>query len=141
LIDRANELNGHDNITVALMRCRFAIADEDLTSEDELNEDDSTLADALALESDTAGDLINTESGSEALMATSADSDISEDSADITSDMDSAKTEVAVVRQTNSGFIIALVLIALVLGSGLAAMQFQPVRDWVERHLPINLKK
>ena len=141
LIDRANELNGHDNITVALMRCRFAIADEDLISEDELNEDDSTLTDALALESDTAGDLINTESGSEALMATSADSNISEDSADITSDMDSAKTEVAVVRQTNRGFIIALVLIALVLGSGLAAMQFQPVRDWVERHLPINLKK
>jgi serine/threonine protein phosphatase PrpC len=141
LIDRANELNGHDNITVALMRCRFAIADEDLISEDESSEDKSISTDALALESDTAGDLINTESGSEALMATSADSDISEDSADITSDMDSAKTEVAIVRQTNSGFIIALVLIALVLGSGLAAMQFQPVRDWVEQHLPINLKK
>jgi uncharacterized protein HemX len=74
-------------------------------------------------------------------MVTSADSDISEDSADDTSDVDSAKTEVAVVKQTNSGFIIALVLLALVLGSGLAAMQFQPVRDWVEQHLPINLKK
>jgi serine/threonine protein phosphatase PrpC len=133
LIDRANELNGHDNITVALMRCRFAIADEDLVSEEEPNN-------GLTLESDTAGDLIKAEDGSEVLMVTSADPDISEDSQD-TSDLDSAKTEVAVVKQTNSGFIIALVLLALVLGSGLAAMQFQPVREWVEQHLPINLKK
>ncbi|MEI6332351.1 MAG: protein phosphatase 2C domain-containing protein [Pseudanabaena sp. ELA645] len=130
LIDRANELNGHDNITVALMRCRFAIADEDLVSEEEPNN-------GLTLESDTAGDLIKAEDGSEVLMVTSADPEDSQD----TSDLDSAKTEVAVVKQTNSGFIIALVLLALVLGSSLAAMQFQPVREWVEQHLPINLKK
>ena len=136
LIDKANELNGHDNITVALMRCRFAIADGDLTSEDE-----PTSINGLTLESDTAGSLINVEDGSDSLMVTSADSDISEYSADDTSDVDSAKTEVAVVKQTNSGFIIALVLLALVLGSGLAAMQFQPVREWVEQHLPITPKK
>jgi hypothetical protein len=53
--------------------------------------------------------------------------------------MDSAKTEVAVTKQTNSGFIVALELLALVLGSGLAAMQFQPVRAWVEKNVPINL--
>jgi serine/threonine protein phosphatase PrpC len=136
LIGKANELNGHDNITVALMRCRFAIADEDLASEDEL-----TSTNDISLESDTVGDLINAEDRSDALMVTSADPNISEDSEDDTSDMESAKTEVAVVRQTNRGFIVALVLLALVLGSGLAAMQFQPVRDWVEQHLPINLKK
>jgi serine/threonine protein phosphatase PrpC len=136
LIGKANELNGHDNITVGLMRCRFAIADEDLASEDEL-----TSTNDISLESDTVGDLINAEDRSDALMVTSADPNISEDSEDDTSDMESAKTEVAVVRQTNRGFIVALVLLALVLGSGLAAMQFQPVRDWVEQHLPINLKK
>jgi serine/threonine protein phosphatase PrpC len=136
LIGKANELNGHDNITVALMRCRFAIADEDLASEDEL-----TSTNDISLESDTVGDLINAEDRSDALIVTSTDPNISEDSEDDTSDMESAKTEVAVVRQTNRGFIVALVLLALVLGSGLAAMQFQPVRDWVEQHLPINLKK
>ena len=135
LIDRANELNGHDNITVALMRCRFAIADEDLTSEDE-----PTIINGLPSESDTAGNLTNTEDESDALMVPSVDRDISDDSEDDTSGMDSAKTEVAVVKQTNSGFIVALVLVALVLGSGLAAMQFQPVKDWVKQHLPVNLK-
>jgi serine/threonine protein phosphatase PrpC len=133
LIDKANELNGHDNITVALMRCRFAIADDDLTSAD-----DSTVIDGLPLESEPTGDL-NAENGADSLIVSSSDRDISEDAEDDTSDMDSAKTEVAVTKQTNSGFIVALVLLALVLGSGLAAMQFQPVRAWVEKNVPINL--
>jgi serine/threonine protein phosphatase PrpC len=133
LIDRANELNGHDNITVALMRCRFAIADDDLTTDD-----DSTVSDGLPLESEPTGDL-NAEDGADSLIVTSGDRGISEDAEDDTSDMDSAKTEVAVTKQTNSGFIVALVLLALVLGSGLAAMQFQPVRAWVEKNVPINL--
>ena len=117
------------------MRCRFAIADEDLTSEDE-----PTIINGLPSESDTAGNLTHTEDESDALMVPSVDRDISDDSEDDTSGMDSAKTEVAVVKQTNSGFIVALVLVALVLGSGLAAMQFQPVKDWVKQHLPVNLK-
>ena len=136
LIDKANELNGHDNITVALMRCCFAIADEDLASEDL-----STSIDGLGLDSEAAGEPINTEDESDSLMIKSDDLDITEGLEGDPSDMESAKTEVALTKQTNSGFIIALVILALVLGSGLAAMQFKPVQNWVEQNLPINRKQ
>jgi len=136
LIDRANELNGHDNITVALMRCRFAIADEELVSEDE-----PTSINELALESETASDLVDTEVLSDSLVVASEDSDVSQGLESGVSNIDFTKTEVAVTKQTNSGFIVALVLVALLLGTGLAAIQFQPVREWIEQRLPINLKR
>jgi hypothetical protein len=140
LIDKANELNGHDNITVALMRCRFAPADpnEDLVSENDI----STSVNSLNPEADTEGNQINNQDLAGALALTEAiDSETSEDPEVELSDIDSAKTEFAVSKQTGSTFIIILVLVALVLGSGLAAMQFPSVRDWVNQHLPASLKK
>jgi hypothetical protein len=140
LIDKANELNGHDNITVALMRCRFAPAeaDEDLISENEIPTAINGLKDESGIEHlDTepqavAGALATTSSGAD---------DVAADLDPNISDLDSAKTEVAVTKQTNSTFIVILILVALVLGSGLAAMQFPQVKDLLRQQLPSNLKK
>ena len=140
LIDSANELNGHDNITVALMRCRFAPADpnEDLVSENDI----LTSVNSLNPEADTEGNQINNQDLAGALALTEAiDAETLEDPEVEVSDIDSAKTELAVAKQTSSTFIIILVLVALILGSGLAAMQFPSVRDWVNQHLPASLKK
>jgi hypothetical protein len=46
-----------------------------------------------------------------------------------------------VPKQTNSAFIIILILVALILGSGLAAMQFPQVKDWVRQNLPVSLQR
>jgi serine/threonine protein phosphatase PrpC len=140
LIDKANELNGHDNITVALMRCRFAPAeaDEDLISENEIPTAINGLKDESGIEHlDTepqavAGALATTSSGAD---------DVAADLDPNISDLDSAKTEVAVTKQTNSTFIVILILVALVLGSGLAAIQFPQVKDILRQQLPSNLKK
>ena len=140
LIDSANDLNGHDNITVALMRCRFAPADpnEDLVSENDI----LTSVNSLNPEADTEGNQINNQDLAGALALTEAiDAETLEDPEVEVSDIDSAKTELAVAKQTSSTFIIILVLVALILGSGLAAMQFPSVRDWVNQHLPASLKK
>ncbi len=143
LIDQANELNGHDNITVALMRCRFAPADpdEDLVSENDIPtsihiaEEDVDTEDIQSEPEDAAG----------ALALTSSDSTDEEDTEfeirDRGSDRDSAKTELAVPKQTNSAFIIILILVALILGSGLAAMQFPQVKNLIRQNLPENLQK
>ncbi|BBC23316.1 protein phosphatase 2C domain-containing protein [Pseudanabaena sp. ABRG5-3] len=149
LIDQANELNGHDNITVALMRCRFAPPDpnedmvEQITASDD--EDDADTEDILPNPDhavDAAGALVATEP---------IDADNSETVADVAAsstdagfdidDMDSAKTELGVPRQTNKAFMIILILVALLLGSGFAALQFPQVRDWVRQHVPTSLKK
>ncbi len=140
LIDKANELNGHDNITVALMRCRFAPADpdEDLDSKGDI----STSASTPEEEADTEDIQSDTEDKAGALATTQPiEPDTLEDLEPNTIDFDSAKTEFAVPRQTNKAFIIILILIALLLGSGLAAMQFPQVKDWVRQHLPTSLKK
>lgn len=143
LIDKANELNGHDNITVALMRCRFAIADEDEVIENNIPtsihsaEEDIDTEDIQPESRDPAG----------ALALTSPDSTDSEDTefeirdkAEAV-DIDSAKTEFAVPKQTNSTFIIILILVALILGSGVATVMYFPqVKTWMRQHLPENLK-
>ncbi|MFO0210207.1 MAG: hypothetical protein ACK53E_05410 [Pseudanabaena sp.] len=36
---------------------------------------------------------------------------------------------------------IILILVALLLGSGLAALQFPQVKDWIRQHVPANFKK
>lgn len=139
LIDRANELNGHDNITVALMRCRFAPADadEDQVSENDLHasihttEEDADTEDIQHESEDIAG----------ALALTAQGVDTSEEIEPDLSDIDSAKTELAVTKQTNSAFIITLILVALILGSGLAAMQFPQVKTWLRQNLPTNLQR
>lgn len=135
LIDKANDLNGHDNITVALMRCRFSPADpnEDLTSENDI----STSINTIELNADTEGN----PAADTLAMATRFSPETIEDKEAEISDIDLAKTELAVSKQTNGTFIVILVLLALLLGSGLAAMQFQPVRDWVDQQLPTSLKK
>jgi protein phosphatase len=145
LIDKANELNGHDNITVALMRCRFAPADE----QEDLVTENNIPASIYTDEKDLDTEDIQPESGdlAGALALTSPDSIDSEDTEfeirdrekDI--DVNSAKTEFAVPKQTNSTFIIILILVALILGSGLAAMQFPQVKNWVRQNLPTNLQR
>lgn len=142
LIDRANELNGHDNITVALMRCRFAPADanEDVASPNE----QLKALDASEDEADTE-DILSDEQIAETVYGESTpvlNSFAREDLQSKTNDdLDSAKTEFAVPQQTNRTFIIILILVALFLGSGLAAFQFPQVRNWVQDHLPTSLKK
>ncbi len=137
LIDRANELNGHDNITVALMRCRFKPADldEDLASENGIPASIRTVEEEADTEDihpeEAAGDL--------ALIPIAPKT--SEESEFEPSDIDSAKTEFAVPKQTSSAFMIMLILVALILGSGLAAMQFSPIREWVRQNLPTGLQK
>jgi serine/threonine protein phosphatase PrpC len=141
LIDQANQLNGHDNITVALMRCRFipADADEDQVSESNI----PTAIENIEEDVDTEDIQPNSEDPAGALALTAIDSEIPEEpQPDVSNDdIDSAKTEFAVPRQTNSTFIIILVLVALLLGSGLAAMQFPQVKDWLRQNLPTSLQK
>ena len=140
LIDKANELNGHDNITVALMRCRFAPPDpnEDQVSGNELPtsvntlEEDAITEDIQQPDQDAAGALAT---------ISPFDSKASQDLEPDINDLESAKTEFAVPKQTNKAFIIILILVALILGSGLAAMQFPQAREWVREHLPTSLKK
>ncbi|WP_434683813.1 protein phosphatase 2C domain-containing protein [Pseudanabaena minima] len=139
LIDQANELNGHDNITVALMRCRFAPIDPE---EDQVGENDnSTSISTAEEEADTEDIQTETEESAGALALTPPDSESSKDIEPELIDVDSAKTEFAVPKQTNSAFIIILILVALILGSGLAAMQFKQVRDWVRPNLPESLQR
>ena len=141
LIDQANKLNGHDNITVALMRCRFAPADAD---ENQVSEGNiSTTIENIEEDIDTEGIKTDAEDPAGALALTSIDSEIPEDLGSNISDddPDSAKTEFAVPKQTNSAFIIILILVALILGSGLAAMQFPQVKDWLRQNLPTGLQK
>jgi len=139
LIDQANELNGHDNITVALMRCRFAPSDPE---EDQVGENDiSSSISTAEEEADTEDIQTETEEPAGALAVTSPESQTSEDLEPELMDMDSAKTEFAAPKQTNSAFIIILILVALILGSGLAAMQFPQVKDWVRQNLPVSLQK
>jgi serine/threonine protein phosphatase PrpC len=145
LIDKANELNGHDNITVALMRCRFAPADE----QEDLVTENNIPASIYTDEKDLDTEDIQPESGAPAgaLALTSTDSTDSEDTEfeirdrEKGIDVNSAKTEFAVPKQTNSTFIIILILVALILGSGLAAMQFPQVKNWVRQNLPTNLQR
>jgi serine/threonine protein phosphatase PrpC len=142
LIDRANELNGHDNITVAVMRCRFAPADAD---EDAVGTDEQTnLLDGSEDDVDTEDILpnpqtVSTVGGELTTVANNVDHEDQE--SETNNDLDSAKTEFAVPQQTNRTFIIVLILIALLLGSGLAAFQFPQVRNWVQDNLPTSLKK
>ena len=145
LIDKANELNGHDNITVALMRCRFAPADadEDLATENSIpasihsSEEDIDTEDIQPESGDAAGALALTSSNSKDSEETEFEMEDNAKSIDI----DSAKTEFAVPKQTNSTFIIILILVALILGSGLAAMQFPEVKNWVRQNLPTSLQR
>lgn len=147
LIDKANELNGHDNITVSLMRCRFAPPDpdEDMVSESDL----LTSIDSSQVEPDTEGIDAEPQDLAGAIASSVTPEDIENNIStnlntnipDHISDIDSAKTELAVTKQTNKAFIIILVLVALVLGSGLAAMQFPQAKDWVRQNLPTSVKK
>ncbi|MFM7601894.1 MAG: protein phosphatase 2C domain-containing protein [Pseudanabaena sp.] len=139
LIDQANELNGHDNITVALMRCRFAPIDPE---EDQLGENNISASISTAEEeADTEDIQTETEEPAGSLALTPPVSESSKNIEPELMDVDSAKTEFAVPKQTNSAFIIILILVALILGSGLAAMQFPQVKGWVRQNLPQSLQK
>jgi serine/threonine protein phosphatase PrpC len=140
LIDQANHLNGHDNITVAVMRCRFTEAPE----EDFAEENDLMAAEQTSSEEADTEDILkqDEEEAAGALVTTSyQESSDEEDTEGGVSASETAKTELAVPKQTNSAFIVALVLVALILGSGLAAMQFPQAKNWVRQQLPTNLQK
>ncbi|MFM7886095.1 MAG: protein phosphatase 2C domain-containing protein, partial [Pseudanabaena sp.] len=148
LIDQANELNGHDNITVALMRCRFAPDDP---NEDHINEDDqATSSECSEDDVDTKYILPNpnpVEAYAVALatITTDAYSDESPESEDVPDrlsdrDLEFAKTELAGSKQTNKAFMIILILVALLLGIGLSALRFQQVKDWIRQHVPASFK-
>jgi protein phosphatase len=139
LIDKANELNGHDNTTLALMRCRFAPPDleEDQLSEGSFGEAGLQSEDTEnSHNGDTAGDeqqdLVTEPAGAlanievDGIGATDGDEALG----------DEVKTELAVPKQTNNAFIVVLILIALLLGSGLAAWQVPQVRGWLQQQLP-----
>ncbi|NUN64655.1 SpoIIE family protein phosphatase [Pseudanabaena biceps] len=137
LIDQANHLNGHDNITVALMRCRLAPPDAE---EDLLNEGDLPNSEALITEEADTEDIqpnIDSEDAGALAVAEPVISEPNAAEADLPN-LDFAKTEFAVPKQTNTGFIVALIVVALILGSGFAAMQFPQVKDWVQKNLPVG---
>ena len=127
------------------MRCRFAPADE----QEDLVTENNIPASIYTEEKDLDTEDIQPESGdlAGALALTSPDSTDSEDTEfeirdrEKGLDVNSAKTEFAVPKQTNSTFIIILILVALILGSGLAAMQFPQVKNWVRQNLPTNLQR
>ncbi|MDX2254759.1 MAG: protein phosphatase 2C domain-containing protein [Pseudanabaenaceae cyanobacterium bins.39] len=136
LIDIANELNGHDNTTVALMRCRFAAtnADEDRLMEGEVlttdapqedTEDIKPVTSAQDGQLDPAGALTTIPDNSE------PESDLEDEGKNI----DEAKTEVAVSKQTNAFFITMMIIVSLLLGSGIAATQIPQIRDWLNQQL------
>ncbi len=141
LIDKANELNGHDNTTLALMRCRFAppdLQEDDLSegvavdpSQSEDTEDGGHAADSVD-NVDDQPNLVTEPAGALANIEVDG-ADVAVDSEDFG---DETKTELAVTKQTNGTFIVILILIALLLGSGLAAWQVPQVRDWVQQQLP-----
>ncbi len=121
LIEKANTLNGHDNSTVVLMRCRLSETDltEDLEeettkpAEDELDENSvERIADEI--EAQAGGELVPT------VPAFKAESDL-----------DSAP------QQTSRGFVIALVVAMFLLGSAIAAFQVPTFKTWIEKNLPI----
>jgi hypothetical protein len=127
------------------MRCRFALTDEeDLATENNMS------TSIHSIEEDIDTEDIQPEPGDpDGVLALSTDLNDSDDtefeirdkgkSSD--SDVNSVKTEFAVPKQTNSTFIIILVLVALILGSGLAAMQFPQVKNWVRQNLPTSLQR
>ena len=138
LIDQANQLNGHDNITVALMRCQFAPTDSEeeiLNGETIINsdEEDPDTEDIQPELEDTAGSLV--------LKPILSDTDDLQSIEPDLSDIDSVKTELGVPKQTNSTFIIVLILVAVIMGSGFAAMQFPQVKEWVKNYLPASFQK
>lgn len=141
LIDKANELNGHDNITVALMRCRFSEPDldEDLVSENELH----TSVNSLKTEEEvTEGNPAEAAEAAGVFVTSYPENAETSQNASINvSDAEYAKTEFAVPKQTNKTFIIILILVALILGSGLAAIQFPQVKTWLREKLPTNVQK
>ncbi|OIP73317.1 MAG: protein-serine/threonine phosphatase [Oscillatoriales cyanobacterium CG2_30_44_21] len=140
LIDKANELNGHDNITLAIMRCRLAEADiaEDEAIEGNFINPDQPKEDKADTADISPSDRHDDEAGMLAVGESSADTEVEKQLPD---NFDSAKTEVAVPKQTNIAFIVVLILVALILGSGFAAMQFPQVRDWVQKNTPVKINK
>jgi hypothetical protein len=119
------------------MRCRFKPADpdEDLASENGIPASIRTVEE----EADTED--IHPEEAAGDLTLIPIAPKTSEGSEFEPSDIDSAKTEFAVPKQTSSAFMIMLILVALILGSGLAAMQFPQVKEWVRQNLPASLQK
>lgn len=135
LIDQANHLNGHDNITVALMRCRLAPPD---TDEDLLNEGGLPNSQDVVTEEADTEDIKQDVDSEEAGALAVSEPLISEPEGEGLPNVDFAKTEFAVTKQTNTGFIVALIVVALILGSGFAAMQVPQVKDWVQKNLPVG---
>lgn len=140
LIKEGNNLNGHDNITLALMRCRLDLPDRSEEKKDE--EEQATVLQSPPLEFSHAVTLIDprtkiqSTSPNSALVKSAKTEDanvLSEADLDF---IDHEKTELGTVapKQTSQSFLIVLVCVMFLLGSGLAATQVPLVREWLKKH-------
>ncbi len=150
LIEQANTLNGHDNSTVVLMRCRFAPLDPtepDLESEAELLESSQTV-----LQIEAAEDVENIAStimlNAEIAEQTRATKLIT--AAPIQENLptkvvaSSGKSSIksngkpqAEPTQTGRGFLVALIAVMFLLGSSIAATQIPQVKQWlIKQNIP-----
>jgi hypothetical protein len=151
LIEQANKLNGHDNVTIALIRGRLAPPDP--------NEEAPTIETqipraAIASTSDiTAADVSanpdkSNRPKSGALVAagkkSNPDDNDPEDDDDPIYDPESAEaTTVVTRRKTSPGLLITFLLLVLILGTGLAAVVPESNRwlsqqfPWLEKYLKL----
>ncbi|MEE3717523.1 protein phosphatase 2C domain-containing protein [Tumidithrix elongata RA019] len=138
LIKEGNHLNGHDNITLALMRCRLAKPnpEEDRKEEEEL----ATVLQTVPLESNRDVTIAEVRTKAKPINPTSAlvTSAQKVSNTEVSEDINTEKTELGevVAKQTSRGFLILLVCVMFLLGSGLAATQVPSVRKWLERQIP-----
>ncbi len=125
LIQEANARNGHDNITVALMRCKFAEPDP---KEDAETDDDVTVPTIFDEEptEDTSpqkDDLDTTEPENTGAIVLVSES--------------SPEPPVTLGVKHHTSVWVWLVLGLILLGGGVvAATQFQAVQNWLKQHVP-----
>jgi protein phosphatase len=158
LVDQANTLNGHDNVTVALMRCRLSPPDPNEASvEADVTEASASTSqeksqgesqdDALTeLRSSDEEDLDNIAAAifqkGELAIATpsTAEEKPTQKSTQTTvakvPTKKAAKSEVPPTEPTGNSLLLALILIMFLLGSAIAITQVPGVHSWLERNIP-----
>jgi protein phosphatase len=146
LIKEGNQLNGHDNITLALMRCRL---EKPNPKEEQKEEEDlATVLQSPPLEFNQAITIVDVKTkiqlSSPASALVNATKNMPKTEAAVNAvNIDTEKTELGTVppKQTSRFLLIALICVMFLFGSGLAATQFQPVREWLKRqNLPVPEK-
>ncbi|MFN5857473.1 MAG: PP2C family protein-serine/threonine phosphatase [Pseudanabaenaceae cyanobacterium] len=127
LIQEANARNGHDNITVALMRCKFAPDDP---KEDAETDDDVTVP------------TIFDEEPTEDTEPQKDDQDAPEQTDEpagalVYAPEHSPEPSVTLSVKPKTSIWVWLILILILLGGGAwTATQFQMVQNWLKQHIP-----